>query len=335
MNDFSPPDPGQRRIFSVAELNRTARALLEGEFPSIWVEGEISNLARPASGHLYFSLKDSKAQVRCALFKNRALGLKTRPENGMQVLLRAGVSLYEGRGEFQLIVEYLEPAGAGALQRAFEELKRKLEAEGLFDPAHKQTLPAFPKRIGVITSPSGAAIRDVLNVLKRRYPGVEVIIYPAPVQGADAPAKLKRMLDVAIARNEVDVLLLTRGGGSLEDLWAFNDEPLARAIHACPLPIVSAVGHEIDFTIADFVADQRAATPSAAAELLSPDQTQLLRQLARYESLLDRQMQQQLRSRKDRINSLQKRLPHPQRTLQQISQRLDDLTLRSQRAIKT
>ncbi len=325
---------GGRHIFSVSELNREARDVLEGSFPSLWVEGEVSNLARPASGHLYFSLKDSRAQVRCALFKNRAIKLATQPENGMQVLVRAGVSLYEGRGEFQLIVEYLEPAGAGALQRQFEELKRKLDAEGLFDPAHKQPIPAMARRVGVITSATGAAIRDILSVLQRRYAGIEVVIYPVPVQGAEAPGRIRAMLELAEQRAEVDVLILARGGGSLEDLWAFNDEQLARAVHACRLPTISAVGHEIDFTISDFVADQRAATPSAAAELVSPSREQLERQLARYENLLARQTGQLLRRLKDRLSGLERRLPHPRRTLQQYSQRLDELGLRGQRAIR-
>lgn len=328
------PEDGGRRIYSVGELNRAARSVLEGSFPNLWVEGEVSNLARPASGHLYFSLKDAAAQVRCALFKNRALKLATQPENGMQVLVRAEVSLYEGRGEFQLIVEYLEPAGAGALQRAFEALKKKLDAEGLFRSEDKQLIPIMPKRVGVMTSPSGAAIRDILSVLKRRYPGIEVIIYPVPVQGAEAPGRIRDMLAIAEQRHEVDVLILTRGGGSLEDLWAFNDEQLARAIHASSLPTISAVGHEIDFTIADFVADQRAATPSAAAEMVSPSREQLIGQLQRYQILLARQINQRLNALVDRVVGLERRLPHPVNTLQQYSQRLDDLSLRSQRAIK-
>lgn len=328
-------NPATRHVYSVSTLNREARAILEGSFPSIWVEGEISNLARPASGHLYFSLKDANAQVRCALFKNRALHLKTAPENGMQVLVRAGVSLYEGRGEFQLIIEYLEPAGAGALQRAFEELKRKLDAEGLFDPAHKKPIPAMPRRIGVVTSPSGAAIRDVLNVLGRRYPAVRIIIYPVPVQGTDASARIIRMLQIAEQRNEVDVLLLTRGGGSLEDLWAFNDEQLARTIYKLQLPIVCGVGHEIDFTIADFVADQRAPTPSAAAELLSPDQELLLRQIERQRTQLVRLMQQRISAQANQLQYFKCRLPHPLRLLEQSAQRLDDLSLRGQRALRS
>ena len=333
-SDTASGGDGGRHIFTVSELNREARSILEGSFPSIWIEGEVSNLARPASGHMYFSLKDSRAQVRCALFKNRAMKLATQPDNGMQVLVRANVSLYEGRGEFQLIVEYLEPAGAGALQRQFEELKKKLDAEGLFRAEDKQPIPTMPRRVGVITSPSGAAIRDILSVLRRRWPGIEVIIYPAAVQGNEAPAELRRMLANAEQRNEVDVLIISRGGGSLEDLWAFNDEAFARAIHACPLPTISAVGHEIDFTIADFVADLRAATPSAAAETVSPSRDQLRHQLEKYESLLSRNLNQRLRSLKERVNGLERRLPHPQRTLQQFSQRLDDLSLRSQRAIR-
>jgi len=333
-SDTASGGDGGRHIFTVSELNREARSILEGSFPSIWIEGEVSNLARPASGHMYFSLKDSRAQVRCALFKNRAMKLATQPDNGMQVLVRANVSLYEGRGEFQLIVEYLEPAGAGALQRQFEELKKKLDAEGLFRTEDKQPIPTIPRSVGVITSPSGAAIRDILSVLRRRWPGIEVIIYPAAVQGNEAPAELRRMLANAEQRNEVDVLIISRGGGSLEDLWAFNDEAFARAIHACLIPTISAVGHEIDFTIADFVADLRAATPSAAAETVSPSRDQLLRQLEKYEGLLSRNVNQRLRSLKERVNGLERRLPHPQRTLQQFSQRLDDLSLRSQRAIK-
>lgn len=259
-----------REVFTVSQLNDEVRALLENQFPLIWVEGEISNLARPASGHLYFSLKDDAAQVRCAMFKMRNRLLDFQPENGQQVLLRTRVSLYPARGEFQLIVEHMEAAGDGALRRQFELLKRRLSEEGLFDPESKLPLPMVPERLGVITSPTGAAIRDILSVLKRRFPGIPVLIYPVPVQGAEAPAAIVKALRTAAARHECDLLIMARGGGSLEDLWAFNDEAVARAMHACPIPIVSGIGHEIDFTIADFVADQRAPTPSAAAELVSP-----------------------------------------------------------------
>jgi exodeoxyribonuclease VII large subunit len=236
----------QRDIFTVSRLNREARELLETSLARLWVEGEISNLARPASGHLYFTLKDAKAQVSCALFRNRALRLRFTPENGTQVLVRAQVSLYEPRGNYQLIIDQMEEAGDGALRRAFEELKTKLYNEGLFDEAKKQPLPDLPRCIGVITSPSGAAIRDVLTVLKRRFPGIPVIIYPTRVQGDGAAEEIVAALRSADKRSDCDVLLLTRGGGSLEDLWPFNEEKVARAVEACSLPVVSAVGHEID-----------------------------------------------------------------------------------------
>ncbi|MEW8429342.1 MAG: exodeoxyribonuclease VII large subunit, partial [gamma proteobacterium symbiont of Ctena orbiculata] len=269
----------QREIYSVSRLVRETRSVLEGSFPLIWVSGEISNLAQPASGHIYFSLKDEIAQVRCAMFRMKRQKLRFRPENGQQVVLRARVSLYEARGEFQLIVEHMEPAGEGALRLAFEQLKQRLAAEGLFDAGHKQPLPSIPQQLGIITSPSGAAIRDLLTVLKRRFPVLPVIIYPVQVQGEGAAEQITAMLQLADRRDECDLLILSRGGGSLEDLQAFNDEGVARAIHACRIPLVTGIGHEIDFTIADFVADQRAATPSAAAELVSPDQAAWQRQL--------------------------------------------------------
>ncbi|MGB5512623.1 MAG: exodeoxyribonuclease VII large subunit [Woeseiaceae bacterium] len=257
---------------TVSQLNRRAKTLLEQGFGRLWVEGEISNLSRPASGHIYFSLKDDKAQVSAAWFRQRQRGPAIRFKDGDRVLACARVSLYEARGNYQLIVEQMEPAGEGVLKRRFEALKRKLFEEGLFDEDRKQALPVLPQRIGVITSPSGAAIRDILSVLARRFPAVPVVIYPAAVQGDAAPAELLAALATAVERNECDVLIMGRGGGSLEDLWAFNDESLARAIADCPLPVISAVGHEVDFTIADFVADVRAPTPSGAAELVVPDQ---------------------------------------------------------------
>ncbi|MCP4936959.1 MAG: exodeoxyribonuclease VII large subunit, partial [bacterium] len=238
-----------REIYSVSRLNSEARTVLEGSFQLLWVEGEISNLSRPSSGHIYFSLKDAHTQVRCALFKSKRLRLRFQPENGAQVLLRARVSLYEGRGEFQLIVEQLEPAGEGALRQAFEALKQKLAAEGLFDSEMKLPLPAFPRSIGIITSPTGAAIRDLITVLKRRFPALPIVIYPAIVQGDTAPKTIIEMIHLANNRAECDLLVLARGGGSLEDLMAFNDEQLARAIAASVIPIISAIGHEIDFTI--------------------------------------------------------------------------------------
>src|SRR6185437_16242986 len=268
-----------RHILTPSTLNRLVRGLLEDALSLVWIEGELSNVARPASGHLYFTLKDSGAQVRCAMFRPKNAALRFKPADGMQVLLRARVGLYEPRGEFQLVAESMEPAGEGALQRAFEQLKAKLDAEGLFDPARKRPLPRYARRIGVITSATGAAIRDVLSVLSRRWPLAEVEVLPVPVQGREAPPAIVAMLDKASRAARHDVLLVTRGGGSLEDLWAFNDEAVARAIHACAIPVVSAVGHEVDFSIADFVADLRAPTPSAAAELLVPDAQTTLRHL--------------------------------------------------------
>ena len=249
----------QRDIYTVSRLNREARAVLEDGFPPpLWVSGEISNLARPASGHIYFSLKDRHSQVRCALFRQASRHLRTSPKNGQEVLVKAGVSLYEGRGEFQLIVEYLEPAGAGALQQAFEQLKQRLLQEGLFAAEHKQPLPAFPSTIGVITSPTSAAIEDILHVLERRYAVADVIIYPAPVQGEGSAQQLEQAIVEANRRGECDVLILARGGGSLEDLWSFNEEVVARAVYNSAIPLVTGIGHETDFTIADFVAAQRA-----------------------------------------------------------------------------
>ena len=326
--------PTRSETFSVSDLNQQARQLLESNFAIIQVEGEISNFVCPSSGHWYFTLKDERAQVRCALFRNRSRYLKYRPQNGDRVLLRAKVSLYEGRGEFQLIGDYIEPAGSGDLQAAFEALKNKLQLEGLFEPEHKQPLPSHPQRIGVITSPTGAAIQDILSVLKRRFPGIPVNLYPAAVQGDDAPLQLQQALDLAIRHQRCDVLIIGRGGGSAEDLCAFNDEALARAIFASPVPIVSAVGHEIDFSISDFVADLRAPTPSAAAELLSPDREQLLRQFDQIRQRLQQQTREALARRQQRLESLQARLRHPGQRLQEQSQRLDTLELRLKHACK-
>ncbi len=327
--------PTNRDIYSVSRLNSEVRAVLEGSFPLLWVEGEISNLARPASGHVYFSLKDRHAQVRCALFRNRRMHLRFAPENGAQVLVRARISLYEGRGEFQLIVEQLEPAGEGALQRAFDELKARLDREGLFAAEHKRSLPPYPRCIGLITSPSGAAIRDVLSVLRRRWPLARVMIYPSAVQGEDAPAQLCHALRLAEQRAECDLLILTRGGGSLEDLAAFNDETLARAIHAARIPLISAVGHEIDFTIADFVADRRAPTPSVAAELATPDQAELTTRIMRLERRLQAAMRARLREARHAWHLLAGRLRarHPASWLRQLIQRLDELEQRLRRAM--
>ncbi|TNJ34924.1 exodeoxyribonuclease VII large subunit [Arenimonas terrae] len=269
----------ERQVLRPSQLNALARDLLEGSFPQVWVEGEISNFSRPASGHAYFTLKDDRAQVRCALFKPKAQALRFLPRDGLQVLARGRLTLYEARGDYQLVLEHLEEAGEGALRRAFEQLKQKLAAEGLFDTGRKRPLPAFPRRLGVITSPRGAAVRDVLSVLGRRFPLLPVDVLPVPVQGDGAAAQILDMLRRAGASGRYDVLLLTRGGGSLEDLWAFNDEALTRGIAASPVPVVSAVGHEVDTSLADFAADLRAATPSAAAELLVPERGELLARL--------------------------------------------------------
>ncbi|MDH3978885.1 MAG: exodeoxyribonuclease VII large subunit [Gammaproteobacteria bacterium] len=329
--------PPEREVFSVSRLNQTARTLLEQGLARVWIEGELSNIARPSSGHLYFTLKDSQAQVRGAMFRSRNQLLRFRPEEGMQVLVRAKVSLYEARGDYQLIAESMQEAGDGVLQRAFDALKEKLEAEGLFDAAGKKTLPALPTRIGVITSPTGAAIRDVLSVLRRRFPAIPVLIYPVPVQGKDAGNEIAAMLHTAANRNECDVLIVTRGGGSLEDLWAFNEETVARALHACHIPVVSAVGHEVDFTIADFVADQRAPTPSAAAELLSPDQGEWLQQVTGLAQRITRHMQQRAVDARQRMTWLEQRLKlrHPGQHLRQQAQRLDELEGRMRLATRS
>ncbi|MCG8074232.1 MAG: exodeoxyribonuclease VII large subunit [Candidatus Thiodiazotropha taylori] len=333
MNQQPPANNGAREIFSVSRLVRETRAILEASFPLLWVSGEISNLAQPASGHIYFSLKDEAAQVRCAMFRMKRQRLRFRPENGQQVLIRAKVSLYEARGEFQLIAEHMEPAGEGALRFAFEQLKQKLAAEGLFDTEQKKPIPVPPKQLGLITSPSGAAVRDLLSVLKRRFPALPVIIYPVQVQGEDAARQIVQMLKLAERRQECDLLILSRGGGSLEDLQAFNEEQVARAIHQLSIPVVTGIGHEIDFTIADFVADRRAATPSAAAELVTPDQLEWQQRLHAVTRRLKQNQQQRLQQLQQHFSALLKRLQiqHPKRRLQQQAQRLDELSDRLSR----
>lgn len=319
-----------REILSVSDLNRQVRNLLEGEFPHIFVDGELSNLSRPSSGHWYFTLKDDKAQIRCAMFRNRNRFIKFKPVDGSQVIVNGKVSIYEGRGDFQLIVEQMEEAGDGALRRAFDQLKQKLQLEGLFDDVHKSELPSLPQHVGVITSPSGAAIRDILSVMRRRFPAIAVTILPVQVQGDQAPDQIVAAIETAnlYTRKPFDLLLVTRGGGSLEDLWAFNNEEVARAIHASEIPVVSAVGHEVDFTIADFVADLRAPTPSAAAELISPDQVEWQQVLEGYQNLLVRFMDNQFGTMKTALLSLFRRLRHPGQRLQDQAQRLDDLEIR-------
>ena len=284
MDDFLITKPSFKAI-SVSELNRKAKTLIESEIATIWVEGEISNLARPASGHIYFSLKDNTAQLRCAWFRGRQHNKSVTFKNGDQVLAFGKVSIFEARGEFQLIVEQLELAGEGALRQQFEALKQKLAKQGLFDQDKKKTLPKLPTSIGVISSPSGAAIRDILTVLRRRFPAIPVVIYPTAVQGDTAAPQIAAAIEAASRRAECDLLIVGRGGGSLEDLWPFNEAIVAHAIASSPIPTISAVGHETDITIADFVADVRAPTPSGAAELSVPDQTEWTRQFA---TLLER-----------------------------------------------
>jgi exodeoxyribonuclease VII large subunit len=315
---------------TVSQLNRQVKTLLEKGLGRLWVEGEISNIAKPASGHIYFSLKDDSAQIRAAFFRQRQRGPTIGLKNGDQVLAFGRVSLYEPRGDYQLIVEQIEPAGEGALKRQFEVLKKMLAAEGLFDEDRKQPLPDLPARIGVITSPSGAAIRDILSVLGRRFPSIPVVVYPAAVQGDAAPGELIAALQSAIDRNECDVLIMGRGGGSLEDLWAFNDEKLARAMATCPIPLVSAVGHEVDFTIADFVADVRAPTPSGAAELIVPDREDWLRSINSLAARIARLGQRTVEDRAQTLDWLARRLlqTSPEQTLLRQHDRLSNMQRR-------
>ena len=318
----------ERHVFSVSELNLFAKNLLENTLPSLWLEGEISNLAQPRSGHIYLTLKDDNAQVRGAMFKGRNMRLKFRPSNGLQVLVKGRLSLYTPRGDYQLIIDEMEEAGLGALQRAFEQLKQSLHQEGLFDDSYKKPIPSHPTSIGVITSPTGAAVHDITSVLARRFPLLPVTVYPVAVQGNDAPQQLINALATANRRKDCDVLIIGRGGGSLEDLWAFNDEQLARAIFSSKIPIVSAVGHQVDFTIADFVADMRAPTPSAAAEMLSQDQDELYGTFSGYQRWLQDKISQIISDRQQSLGWLEKQLIHPGKRLEEHGQRLDDLESR-------
>jgi len=320
----------QKDIYSVSRLNSEARLLLESRFCIIWVEGEISNLVKPGSGHLYFSLKDPSAQIRCAMFRNRNRLLAFTPENGQKVLIQAKISLYEARGDFQLIAQSIEPAGEGALRQAFEALKLTLSNEGLFDPAHKKPLPPLPERVGIITSPTGAAVKDILTVLQRRFPPLGVTIYPTLVQGDDAAIAIIKAIKLANQQKTCDLLILARGGGSIEDLWAFNNEQLAREIFKSKLPIVTGIGHEIDFTIADLVADVRAPTPSVAAETISPDQNEILSRLELNFLRLQKTLVNKLTQQKTQMNWLSERLAqqHPSSRLEQHSQRIDELAIR-------
>ena len=319
-------------IYSISELNQLSKAALEQGIGSVWVTGEVSNFSQPRSGHCYFRLKDETAQIACALFRGTRMRLNFEIEDGMHILAQARVSLYEARGDYQLIINYAEPAGSGVLQKQFEALKAKLQAEGLFDTERKQALPAYPSAIGVITSATGAALRDILHVLQRRNPSVKVIVYPTSVQGSKAAGEIVAAIDTANARCEADVLMVARGGGSLEDLWPFNEEVVARAIAASELPIVAGVGHEVDFTIADFVADERAPTPSAAAEVVVPELADILGFLQHSEATMLRFMQWQLQQLTQRLSHATQRLKHPQTRLQELMQQLDDQEQRLVRA---
>ncbi len=313
-------------ILTVTQLTIEIKNLLEGNFPDIWVEGEISNLSIPQSGHAYFTLKDEQSQIRSVLFRSSQRFLKFTLQHGMQVICRGRVSVYEPRGEYQLIVDYIEPKGIGALQLAFEQLKAKLEKEGLFDLDHKRPLPLLPQRIGMITSPTGAAIRDMLRVIKRRHPKMHILIYPVPVQGIEAAPGIVEAIQYFNQGQNVDVMIVGRGGGSLEDLWAFNEEAVARAIYASKIPVISAVGHETDYTIADFVADLRAPTPSAAAEMVVKSEESFREFISSLESGLIKSIRQQIDLTRASLREFTRLLGDPRRLLEQYVQRVDELT---------
>jgi len=318
----------KNRIYSVRELNSAAKYLLEKELPLMWVRGEISNFVSASSGHWYFSLKDEQAQVRCAMFRHKSQYLDWRPANGMQVEVLALPTLYEARGDFQLVLEQMRPAGQGALHEAFLKLKQKLENEGLFAPSRKHELPEMPRQIGIVTSPQAAALRDVLTTLQRRMPSIPVVLYPVPVQGEGAAQKIARAIEQASERAECDVLIVCRGGGSLEDLWSFNEEVVARAIAASHIPVISGVGHETDFTIADFAADVRAATPTAAAQLATPDGEELRVRIGQLAQLLARSQMRRLENWMQQLDYLQRRLVHPAQKMAQQAQHLGHLQQR-------
>ena len=325
--------PEARRVFSVSQLNRQARVLLEERFNIVWVRGEISNFHRPGSGHWYFTLKDDAAQVRCAMFVNRNRNAKVQPTNGLEIIVRGRVSLYENRGDYQILVDQMDAAGEGALQAAFEALKERLTKEGLFDAARKRPLVRYPRHLAIITSRTGAALSDVLSIIRRRFPSIRVTLLPVAVQGPDAEGQILGALS-RVAELDADIVLLTRGGGSLEDLYTFNSEPVARAIALCPIPTVAAVGHETDFTIAEFVADLRAPTPSAAAELITPDRNELGANLIHLQSRLSQLLLNVLQRCDYRLQTLRARLTSPRHRLQQLMQRADALEERTFRAIE-
>lgn len=321
------------KSISVSELNRQVKSLLEHSFMSLRVTGEISNLVRASSGHWYFTLKDDRAQVRCAMFRGRNAQVRFRPQEGSQVLCTAKVSLYEGRGDFQLIVESMHEDGQGQLQQAFEMLKQRLQAEGLFDQGRKRAIPSHPRVVGVVTSATGAALHDILTAFERRYPAMQINLYPSLVQGSEAAGQIVAAIELANRHGQADVLIVGRGGGSLEDLWPFNEERVARAILASNIPIVSAVGHEVDFSISDLVADLRAPTPTAAAELLSPDQAQIRQGLDQLTRSLTRRIEWQLNRQRDLVAGLKRQLRHPGDRIREQQQRCDDLEMRLQRSM--
>ena len=316
----------EKTILTVSRLTALLRGVLEENFEQLWVQGEVSNLSYPSSGHCYFTLKDAGAQLRCVMFKSAVKNLKFRLTDGMALIVRGRISVYDQRGEYQLICEYMEPAGIGALQTAFVQLKEKLAGEGLFAEDHKITMPLFPRKIGVITSPTGAAIHDILNVLKRRFASLEVLLYPVRVQGEGSALEIARAVDEMNRLAEVDVVILGRGGGSLEDLWAFNEEVVARAVYRSKIPIISAVGHETDWTICDFVADLRAPTPSAAAELVIATAGELRSRIEALSSRLGRSVENLLAAHDGRLEGLRRALHDPRTMLGHLAQRMDDLT---------
>ncbi len=334
---FNKTPVSKTKIYSVSELNKETKNLLSSYFSYIQVKGEISNLSTPSSGHIYFTLKDQKAQIRCAMFKSQQRRLNFKPENGKQVIISAQVSLYEARGDYQLIADKMQEAGKGDLQLAFDQLKTKLLNEGLFDQALKQAIPDIPKQIGIITSATGAAIHDILTVLNRRFPAMPVLIYPTAVQGDNSKFEISKAIERANLQKQVDVIILTRGGGSLEDLWAFNEECVARAIVKSKIPIISAIGHEVDFTIADFVADLRSPTPSAAAENVVPDQQTWYARFQAIEHQLQQIIQRQLAQHHQSLSWLTKRLQqqYPGQQLQRHAQALDNLEIRLVRTIQS
>lgn len=325
----------EKRIYTVSTITREIKEVLETSFPRLWVEGEVSNYKRHSSGHLYFTLKDENAQIRCAMWRFKADELRFRLEDGLKVLLEADIQVYEKSGSYQLIVQQLQPAGIGELQLAFEQLKKRLQEEGLFDPQHKKDIPVYPERVGVITSPTGAAIRDIVSVINRRFPATEILLYPVKVQGEGAAKEIAQAIVDFNDYGQAAVVIVGRGGGSLEDLWAFNEEAVARAIFQSRIPIISAVGHEVDYSIADFVADRRAPTPSAAAELVVPDRQELLGVLAYYREKYHNNLQQKITASREKIAAFQRSYAfrRPEDLIYQKVQRLDEIWRAMQTAI--